>query len=311
MYMFKKLLLSITLTLFISPILLAQASNLSKQLLTIPITLTTGEVVTLEQYQGKKPVYLKFWATWCKPCMDQMPHFEQIRQQYGDNLAVIAINLGINDNLAAVQKVQQEFNLSMPVAIDNSGDLAQAFRLLGTPYHLLFDKNMNLVHLGHKANSLLDNKIALISANQQLDLLASNAIVESAMPLELDFDKTKIQAFLFTATWCDWYLHDSRPTTSQQCIAAQNSVNNLAQQFDNIVWQGIISRLWTGTAELANYTKKYQVKHPIAIDVNNGMFHKYGIKELPSLVVVKNGEVIIKTSDFSKPTALAKQLSQF
>ncbi|WP_199823896.1 TlpA disulfide reductase family protein, partial [Labrenzia sp. OB1] len=137
--MLKRLLLSITLTLFISPVLLVQASNVSQQLLTMPITLTTGEVVTLAQYQGKKPVYLKFWATWCKPCIEQMPHFEQISQQHSDNLAIIAINLGINDNLAAVQKMQQEFNLSMPMAIDKSGDLAQAFRLLGTPYHLLFD----------------------------------------------------------------------------------------------------------------------------------------------------------------------------
>ncbi len=273
------------------------------------MTLTTGEVVTLEQYQGKKPVYLKFWATWCKPCIEQMPHFEQISQKHGDDLAVIAINLGINDNLSAVRKIQQEFNLSMPMAIDTKGDLAQAFRLLGTPYHLLFDEQMNLVHLGHKADSVLDNKIALISATQTLDLLADNAITETEMPLNLGLDDSKIQAFLFTATWCDWYFKDSRPTASQQCIAAQNSVNNLTQQFGNIEWQGIISRLWTGPAELANYTKKYQVKHPIAIDVSNSMFHQYGVKQFPSLVVVKNGAVILKTSDFSEPTSLAKQLS--
>ncbi|WP_231562082.1 TlpA family protein disulfide reductase [Colwellia psychrerythraea] len=308
--MLKRLLLSITLTLFISPVSLLQASNLSKQLLTVPMTLTTGEVITLEQYQGKKPVYLKFWATWCKPCIEQMPHFEKISQQHGDNLAVIAINLGINDNLTAVQKVQQEFNLSMPMAIDNSGDLAQAFRLLGTPYHLLFDKQMNLVHLGHKADSVLDNKIALISNNQPLDLLADNAITETALPLELGLNNNKTQAFLFTASWCDWYFKDSRPSASQQCIAAQNSVNDLTLQFDNIEWQGIISRLWTGPAELANYTKKYQVKHAIAIDVSNGMFHQYAVKELPSLVIVKNGEVILKTSDFSEPESLAKQISK-
>ena len=310
MLMLKRFLLSFTLTLFISPILLVQASNLSKQLLTMPMTLTTGEVITLEQYQGKKPVYLKFWATWCKPCIEQMPHFEQISQQHGDNLAVIAINLGINDNLAAVQKVQQEFNLSMPIAIDNSGDLAQAFRLLGTPYHLLFDKQMNLVHLGHKADSVLDNKIALISTDKQLDLLADNAITETALPLELGVNDNKTQAFLFTATWCDWYFKDSRPSSSQQCIAAQNSVNILTQQFDNIAWQGIISRLWTGPAELANYTKKYQVKHAIAIDANNGMFHQYAVKELPSLVIVKNGQVILRTSDFSELESLAEQISK-
>lgn len=310
MFMLKRLLWSIILTILISAISLVHASNLSKQLLTMPMTLTTGEVVTLEQYQGKKPVYLKFWATWCKPCIEQMAHFEKISMQHGDNLAVIAINLGINDNLAAVKKVQQEFNLSMPMAIDTNGDLAQAFRLLGTPYHLLFDKQMNLVHLGHKADSVLDNKIALISATQELDLLADNAITETEMPLELGLDGSKPQAFLFTATWCDWYFKDSRPTASQQCIAAQNTINDLTQKFDNIAWQGVISRLWTGPAELANYTKKYQVKHPIAIDVSNGMFHQYGIKEFPSLVVVKNGEVILKTSDFSKPTSLAKQLSK-
>jgi len=307
--MLKRLLLSIIITLSISVTLSVQASNLSESLLNIPMTLTTGEVVTLSQYQGKKAVYLKFWATWCVPCMEQMPHFEQINQQHGDTLAVIAINLGINDNLAAVQKVQQEFNLSMPVVIDKSGDLAQAFRLLGTPYHLLFDKQMNLVHIGHKADSLLDNKIALISADQQLTLLADNAITETEIPMVFEMNDNQTRAFLFTATWCDWYFKDSRPAASQQCIAAQNSVNNLAQQFDHIAWQGIISRLWTGAAELANYTKKYQVKHPIAIDANNGMFHQYGIKELPSLIVVKNGKVILKTSDFSEPSYLAKQLS--
>lgn len=310
MFMLKRLLKSITFTLLISATSLVHASNLSEQLLTMPMTLTTGEVVTLEQYQGKKPVYLKFWATWCKPCIEQMPHFEQISQLHGDDLAVIAINLGINDNLAAVQKVQEEFNLSMPMVIDTQGDLAQAFRLLGTPYHLLFDKQINLVHLGHKADSVLDNKIALISATKELDLLADTAITETEEPLDLDLDDSKTQAFLFTATWCDWYFKDTRPTASQQCIAAQNSVNNLTEQFNEFVWQGIISRLWTGPTELANYTQKYQVKHPIAIDVSNSMFHQYGIKEFPSLVVVKNGVVILKTSDFSNPKSLAKQLSK-
>lgn len=307
--MLKRLFLPLIITLFISPFSLVYASNLSKELLTIPITLTTGEVVTLEQYQGKKPVYLKFWATWCKPCIKQMPHFEHISQQYGDDLAVIAINLGINDNLAAVQQVQKEFNLSMPVAIDSSGDLAQAFRLLGTPYHLLFDKQMNLVHIGHKADSVLDNKIALISTEQQLDLLADNVITESATPLTLDLDTNKMHALLFTATWCDWYLQDSRPSVSQQCIAAQKSVNNFVQEFDNFAWQGITSRLWTGQAELANYRKKYQINYPVAIDVSNELFHQYTIKDLPTMVIVKNGQVVFRTTDFSKPQSLAKQLS--
>jgi thiol-disulfide isomerase/thioredoxin len=275
----------------------------------MPMTLTTGEVVTLAQYQGKKPVYLKFWATWCKPCIEQMPHFEQINQQYGDDVAVIAINLGINDNLAAVQKVQQEFNLSMSMAIDNNGDLAQAFRLLGTPYHLLFDKQINLVHIGHKADSSLDNKIALVSLEQSIDLLADNAITETSKELNINFDDNKSHALFFTSTWCDWYFKDSRPLVSKQCIDAQHSINKLTQQYENIAWQGIISRLWTGQTELNNYVKKYKIKHPISIDSSNSTFHQYAIKELPSLVIVKNGKILFKTSNFSNLEILTAKLS--
>jgi thiol-disulfide isomerase/thioredoxin len=239
-----------------------------------------------------------------------MPHFEQITQEYGEDLAVIAINLGINDDLTAISKIQEEFGLSMAMAIDNNGDLAKAFRLLGTPYHLLFDKQMNLVHIGHKSDTSLDNKIALISNDKPLDLLADGAITETAKSIELDLEDGKPHALFFTATWCDWYLKDSRPAISQQCISAQHSVNQFIEKFDDIQWHGIISRLWTGKPELVSYVKKYQIKYPMAIDVSNSVFHHYKVKDLPTLVIVKNGEVLFKTSDFSELKFIKEQLSQ-
>lgn len=305
----SKLLLVIVVTLFIAPLFQLNASNLPEKLLNMPIPLTSGKVITLKQFQGYKPVYLKFWATWCVPCREQMPHFEDVSQQYGDDLEVIAINLGINDDLTAVLKTQEEFSLSMPMAIDSNGDLAQAFRLLGTPYHLLFDKQMNLVHIGHKADSSLDNKIALISADESLDLLADGAIKETEAELTLSVDDNKPHALFFTATWCDWYFKDSRPEVSKQCIAAQQSVNQFSVQYKNIAWQGIISRLWTGQSELTRYIKKYKIKHPVEIDTSNSLFHQYTVKKLPSLVIVKNGKVLFQTSDFSDQKSLVKQLS--
>lgn len=304
-----KLLLLVIATILVTNLPRVSASNLSEQLLNMPIKLTSDKVITLKQYQGKKPVYLKFWATWCQPCRKQMPHFEKITQQYGDDLEVIAINLGINDDLTAVRKTQKEFNLSMPMAIDTNGDLAQAFRLLGTPYHLLFDKQMNLVHIGHKSDSSLDNKIALVTHEESLDLLADDTITETAIDLNLNLDDNKPHVLLFTSTWCDWYFKDTRPAASKQCVAAQQSVNQFRAQFENIAWQGVISRLWTGQTELSNYVKKYQIKHPIAIDNSNSLFHQYKIKELPSLVIVKNGKILFKTSDFSNNKLLTKQLS--
>ena len=239
-----------------------------------------------------------------------MLHFEHVALKYGDNLQVIAINLGINDHLAAVRKIQQEFSLSMPMSIDKNGDLAKAFRLLGTPYHLLLDKQMNLVHIGHRADSLLDNKIALISQDKPLDLLADGIISETAEATTFNLDDNKSHVLFFTATWCDWYLENSRPAVSKQCIDAQRTVNHLTQEFENIAWQGIISRLWTGQPELTRYVKKYQIKHPIVIDASNNLFHQYQVKDLPTLVMLKNGEILFKTSDFSDSKLIEKKLSQ-
>ena len=114
----SKLLLVIVVTLLTTPLFQSNASNLPEKLLNIPIHLTTGKVITLKQFQGDKPVYLKFWATWCEPCREQMPHFENVNQQYGDDLEVIAINLGINDDLTAVPKTKKGIMFSIPLAIE-------------------------------------------------------------------------------------------------------------------------------------------------------------------------------------------------
>src|SRR3569832_1394038 len=46
-----------------------------------------GERIALADLIGHKPVYLKFWATWCKPCREQMPHLEAAHRRYGDRIA--------------------------------------------------------------------------------------------------------------------------------------------------------------------------------------------------------------------------------
>src|SRR5690554_2900313 len=115
-----------------------------------------------------------------------MPHFEAVQKSYGDEIVVIGINLGINDDADAVQKTIEEFGLTMPMAIDKSGDLAQKFRLIGTPYHLLFDKDMNLVHQGHEADESLDNKLALVAQTKVSEIIDSEILVEHEADIQLD-----------------------------------------------------------------------------------------------------------------------------
>ena len=286
------------------------ATSLSDELLNIPIPLISGASVSLAEYKGKKPVYLKFWATWCQPCRKQMPHFEHVKKEHIGSIEVIGINLGINDDLNAVKEVIEEFGLTMPIAIDKNGDLAQAFRLVGTPYHLLFDRNMNLIHQGHEANESLDNKISMVSQSKSVDLLDVGLLSESELDIKLTTDDGKTHALFFTATWCDWYLKDSRPEISKNCTIAQKSVNTFSRQYPNIVWNEIISRLWTVDKDLLDYKEKYAITQPLEIDKSNRLFHQYLVKDLPTLILIKDNKVALKITDFSDKEKIAKLLDE-
>src|SRR5277367_3635457 len=71
------------------------------------LTTIDGATIDLAHLYGKQAVYLKFWATWCVPCRQQMPHFEHTYETAGPDLAVIAINVGFNDSLEEIQKYRR------------------------------------------------------------------------------------------------------------------------------------------------------------------------------------------------------------
>jgi len=288
----------------------SQARNIPDELLNIPITLISGEKLTLSEFNGKMPVYMKFWATWCQPCRAEMPHLEEIHKKYGDKIKVLSINIDISDSYEAVQNSIKEFGLTMPIAIDTNGELTQAFKMIGTPYHLLFDKNMNLIHRGHEADKSLDNKISLLSQTKAVDFLESSILsnADSDSDIKLDFNNKNTSALFFTSTWCDWYLKDSRPKISKNCINAQNSINELHKMFPDIKWTGVVSRLWADKKELSSYTKKYSIKYPQFIDTSNNVFYDYKVKDLPTLIILKGNKVVLRIVDFSNKKKLSDTL---
>ena len=58
-----------------------------------------GKTVHLKDFRGSF-ILLNFWATWCKPCIKELPYFEEVTQQYADDkLKVILVSLDFPDKL--------------------------------------------------------------------------------------------------------------------------------------------------------------------------------------------------------------------
>ncbi|WP_102794891.1 TlpA family protein disulfide reductase [Bowmanella denitrificans] len=262
-----------------------------------------GQTLSYQNVVGSKPLYIKFWATWCVPCNEQMPHFQHAFEEYGDKVEFVSINLGVNETPQAMAEMVEKYKLTMPILQDNSGELVRAFSLMGTPWHILVNREGRIVHKGHDADAQLDKRLALIAAQQPGELPAISLSAGHQQGLELQGKGT--QMLYFTATWCDWYLKESRPEQSKNCVAGQQFFNKLADAHPKVNSLGIVSRLWTEQKDLDEYRDKFSVAHELAIDSSLDAAIGFGINQLPTLVIIKDGQEIYRQQDFMQSNDLA------
>ena len=167
-----------SLRLTVSALLLSTAIQASGAPLAIgdnapdfEVTTLAGKTFRLSDYEGDKPVYLKFWATWCSYCKVEMPHLQSIYNQYGDDVEVLAVNVGINDSVANIEQFFNQAGFNLPVAIDQQGDLVSDYGIVGTPHHVLIDKNGQIVYrtflISDTLNSTIDGWVNDNLENEQ------------------------------------------------------------------------------------------------------------------------------------------------
>ena len=82
------------------------------------LTSIDGQRIDLAALYGKQAVYLKFWATWCKPCNEQAPGFEKLYQQYGKRIAVVSVNTGYSETEAVKRTAPDAPLLAKPFRAD-------------------------------------------------------------------------------------------------------------------------------------------------------------------------------------------------
>jgi len=107
--------------------------------------------VDLESLRGKV-VLVNFWATWCKPCEDEMPAMERLyRTLGGPDFELLAIS--VDDDRAAVEGFAQRLGLSFPILLDPEQQTAAAYQTFRFPESLLVGRDGVVVerYIGSKA----------------------------------------------------------------------------------------------------------------------------------------------------------------
>ena len=119
----------------------------NNELLPIDFTLYDqyGEAHTLSEYKGKV-VFLNIWATWCPPCKEEMPHIEELYEEYNKNqddvviLGVASPNLGREGSEDHIKEFLEENNYTFPVVLDENASMVYGYGISAFPSTFIINK---------------------------------------------------------------------------------------------------------------------------------------------------------------------------
>jgi len=289
-----------------------------------------GQTLDLGKLYGKKAVYLKFWATWCVPCREQMPHFEKTYESRGSDLEVIAINAGFNDSVEDVKEYRQRLGIKMPIVIDD-GTLGAALNLRVTPQHVVIGRDGRIVYVGHLANEQLE--AALVAARggtaaggKVAGRTSGGGAAGSSVggtPRRGDaaptftakaLDGTQFGnkgplVLVFLSPWCESYLETSRAAMSAHCRDVRLQVEALAKQHPDTRWLGVASGIWASPDDLTKYVSKYAVSIPLTLDESGTLFNSFHVRSVPTVIAI-NGRGVIEQRIEGNDPSLATQMSR-
>ena len=111
-----------------------------------------GNTVRLSDFLGK-PVVLNFWASWCGPCKNEMPDFEEIYKEYGNDIHFLMVNLtdGDRETMKTATNFLDNSGYTFPVYYDKDTDAALTYQVYGIPVTYFINAKGHLIAQGTSA----------------------------------------------------------------------------------------------------------------------------------------------------------------
>ena len=106
---------------------------------TISLTDSDGHTLELSELRGTL-VLVNLWATWCEPCLREMPSLERLQSRLGERIAVLAVSEDRGGNKAVEPFIAKLGLKSVKIYIDPKSEVGHAFGARGLPTSFLIDR---------------------------------------------------------------------------------------------------------------------------------------------------------------------------
>lgn len=105
-------------------------------------TTLEGKDWSLASYRGKKPVLVSFFATWCGPCKQELPHLLELRDKYRKTGVELVL---ITREPAAEVRQFPEFSQLPITVLTDGGEIFDEYQVSGIPHTIMFDRSGKIV----------------------------------------------------------------------------------------------------------------------------------------------------------------------
>jgi peroxiredoxin len=99
----------------------------------------SGKKLSLSLFKGKV-ILVNFWATWCIPCMNEMPSFNRLFQKYKER-GLMVLGVSMDTSIEAVQKFLSKTDLGFPVLLDSDLSISHKYKVFAFPTTFLIDRD--------------------------------------------------------------------------------------------------------------------------------------------------------------------------
>jgi cytochrome c biogenesis protein CcmG/thiol:disulfide interchange protein DsbE len=134
--------------LLIPTALLAQTKGKSRELPIAQLKTLDGKTISTADFQNNgKPIVLSFWATWCKPCVNELTNIAELYEEWQEKTGVKIIAISIDDarNMTKVAPFVNGKGWDYEVYLDLNSDLKRALNINLVPHTFLLNDKLEIV----------------------------------------------------------------------------------------------------------------------------------------------------------------------
>ncbi len=136
--------------------------DIDPSVLDLPLETFDGQTLRMDDIEG--PIVVNFWASYCAPCVDEMPEFEAVHQTLGTSVTFVGVNSA--DRVRDADEFAASTGVTYTLVRDPDGIIAAAFGVIALPVTVVFDSDHDPVdfHTGQMSSDDLTSLLAEVTA---------------------------------------------------------------------------------------------------------------------------------------------------